>query len=126
MVSRVGIEARMPAEIMFLENFYKTQRLSACKLQGSSFADPEPEANIFSKLTDLIEYYVSRWEKLNLIRPFNSECPDHQKESDEFLQSPLEILQSVHAEADATFLKQCSLIKEPVTYSTAGGRSAPF
>ena len=109
MVTRVGIEARMPAELMFLENFYKTQTLSACKLQGSSFADPEPDTTIFTKLPDLIEYYVTRWEQLNLIRSFNSECPDPRKKAEEFLRSPAELLQSIHAETDDPFLKQCPL-----------------
>ena len=33
LVTRLGIEARMPAELMFLKNFYETQTLSAAKLR---------------------------------------------------------------------------------------------
>lgn len=109
MVTRVGIEARMPSELIFLENFYNTQTLSACKLQGSSFVDPEPEATIFTKLPDLIEYYVTRWEELNLIRPFDSEFLDPRKKTEEFLRSPAELLRSIHAETNTPFLKQCPL-----------------
>ncbi len=110
MVTRVGIEARMPAELIFLENFYKSQTLSASKLQQSSFVDPEPESTIFTRLPHLIDYYVTRWEQLNLIKPLRgSDGP--QKKTEEFLHSPEKLLQAVHREAEEPFLKKCSLQK---------------
>jgi len=71
-LSRIGVEARMPGELMFLEDFYKTQTLSAARLLNSSYRDPalEPVA-VYSKLPDMIEYYMGRWEPLNLISSSN-------------------------------------------------------
>jgi len=109
LITRIGIEARMPAELMFLEKFYETQTLSAAKLQASSFVDPDPEATIFTELPALIQYYVTRWENLNLIEPFNKEFFDPRKRAEEFLRSPETLLQEVHAEAALPFLKQCAL-----------------
>ncbi|MGV1100676.1 NAD-dependent epimerase/dehydratase family protein [Thiovibrio sp. JS02] len=109
LISRLGIEARMPAELMFLEKFYETQTLSAAKLAASSFVDPDPEATIFTELPDLIQYYVTRWEHLNLIEPFDKEFFDPRRRAEEFLRSPDKLLREVHAEANLPFLKQCSL-----------------
>jgi len=69
--NRVGYKAHMPAEMIFLENFYKTQTLSCEKLKGSSFVDPRPQATIFTELPSLIEYYIARWEHLNLFSSFS-------------------------------------------------------
>lgn len=70
--NRIGYKAHMPAEVIFLENFYKTQTLSCRKLQRSSFVDPNPDATIFTELPSLIKYYTNRWEHLNLFSSFSS------------------------------------------------------
>lgn len=112
LITRLGIEARMPAELMFLKNFYETQTLSAAKLRKSSFVDPDPEATIFTELPALIEYYVTRWEHLNLIEPFNKEFFDPRKRAEEFLHTPDVLLQEIHQENDLPFLKQCALVDQ--------------
>lgn len=112
LITRLGIEARMPAELMFLKNFYETQTLSADKLRRSSFSDPDPEATIFTELPELIEYYVTRWEHLNLIEPFNKEFFDPRRRAEEFLHTPDQLLQEIHRESDQPFLKQCALIHQ--------------
>ena len=109
LITRLGIEARMPAELMFLKNFYETQTLSAAKLRRSSFNDPDPEATIFTELPALIEYYVTRWEHLNLIESFNKEFFDPRKRAEKFLHTPDQLIQEIHAESDQPFLKQCPL-----------------
>jgi nucleoside-diphosphate-sugar epimerase len=94
---RVGVKAQMPPELLFLENFYKTQTLSSEKLQNSSFSSPEPEATIFTELPSLIDYYLSRWEHLNLFTTYENKdfiCP-HNK-SEEFLNSPKDLLVQTH------------------------------
>jgi nucleoside-diphosphate-sugar epimerase len=94
---RVGVKAQMPPELLFLENFYKTQTLSSEKLQNSSFISPEPEATIFTELPSLIDYYLSRWEHLNLFTTYENKdfiCP-HNK-SEEFLNSPKDLLVQTH------------------------------
>ncbi|HIJ89249.1 MAG: NAD(P)-dependent oxidoreductase [Desulfobulbaceae bacterium] len=112
MITRLGIDARMPAELMFLKNFYETQTLSAAKLRNSSFSDPDPGATIFSELPALIEYYVTRWEHLNLIEPFNKDFFDPRKRAEEFLRLPDLLLQEIHQESDLPFLKQCALVDQ--------------
>jgi hypothetical protein len=99
----------MPAELMFLKNFYETQTLSAAKLRRSSFVDPDPEATIFTELPSLIEYYVTRWEHLNLIKPCNREFFDPRRRAQEFLHTPEHLLATVNTESTAPFLKQCPL-----------------
>lgn len=98
-LARIGVEARLPAEMMFLENFYKTQTLASEKIRKSSFIDPDPSATIFSELPHLIEYYLARWEHLNLFTSFSSrefKCPKNK--SDKFLNSPKELLEITHRE----------------------------
>ncbi|MFZ5775785.1 MAG: NAD-dependent epimerase/dehydratase family protein [Thermodesulfobacteriota bacterium] len=109
LVSRLGIEARLPAELLFLENFYQTQTLSATRLQASSFVDPDPRATVFTELPELIEYYVTRWEHLNLITPFNKEFFDPRRRAQEFLENPGQLLREVHAESGQPFLRSCPL-----------------
>ncbi len=111
LITRVGIEARMPAELMFLKSFYETQTLSGKKLLNSSFQDPFPEATVFTELPALIQYYVTRWEHLNLIEPFNKDFFDPQRGADLFLRSPQELLQKTHKESGEAFLQQCSIDK---------------
>lgn len=96
-LGRMGVKARVPAEVMFLEHFYRTQTLSSKKLHKSSFIDPFPEATIYTELPALIEYYLARWEHLNLITSFNTrgfKCPKNI--SDEFINSPKNLLDSTH------------------------------
>ena len=88
----------MPAELMFFESFYKTQTLSAWKLENSSFIDPDPEATIFTELPTLIQYYLTRWEQFHLIMPYNKEFFDPKKRGDDFLHSPARLLESVSKE----------------------------
>ena len=70
--NRLGYKANVPAEMIFLENFYKTQTLSCDKLQKSSFKDPNPDATIFTELPSFIEYYTARWGHLNILSSFSS------------------------------------------------------
>ncbi|MBW2466476.1 MAG: NAD(P)-dependent oxidoreductase [Deltaproteobacteria bacterium] len=107
--NHIGYKAIMPAEMIFLENFYKTQTLSCQKLKNSSFVDPNPEATIFTELPSLINYYISRWEHLNLFSSYSSKEPKRspaeekkvdpaEELSDKFLHSPRELLDTMHNE----------------------------
>jgi len=93
---KFGIEARLPQEIMFIDNFYKSQSLSIKKLQESGYIDPFPEVNIFSFVPELIQYYVTRWEQLNLIPLINKCFFDPEKLSEDFLDTPQELLTAIH------------------------------
>jgi len=107
--NRVGYKAHMPAEMIFLENFYKTQTLSCEKLKRSSFVDPKPNATIFTELPALINYYLARWEHLNLFSSFSSKDftgqPLYEKKvnpadelAEEFMHSPDKLLDTIHRE----------------------------
>ena len=110
--NRIGYKAHVPAEMIFLENFYKTQTLSCDKLKNSSFVDPNPEATIFTELPSLIKYYLARWEHLNLFssfksKDFNISHPDQIKTGPEveqataFMNSPRKLLDSTHKDGIA-------------------------
>jgi len=92
---KIGIDARIPPEIMFIENFYLPQTLSVKKLQESSFTDPYPERDIFALIPHLIQYYVTRWEQLNLIPPINKCFFDPKKLAEDFLDEPQKLLDSI-------------------------------
>ncbi len=94
---RLGIEAKMPAELLFLDQFYQTQTLSSAKLQASSYHDPKPEETIISKLPEMIEYYIARWEHLNLISDFNRDDLNKKGQVFDFHKKPAELLQDIHS-----------------------------
>lgn len=95
-MTAMGIETKMPGELIFLENLYNSQSLSAEKLLASSFNDPYPEKNIFTELPDLIQYYLTRWEQLNLIRAYNEAYYDPRKCVGEFSSNPVNLLNDIH------------------------------
>ncbi|WP_417911281.1 NAD-dependent epimerase/dehydratase family protein [Candidatus Electronema sp. PJ] len=97
-LSWFGITARLPPEYMFLRNVYLPQVLSTKKLQESSFIDPAPEENIYTRLPGLVIYYLTRWAHLNLITRFREEFIGNDLESD-FLRHPDELLNSIHADS---------------------------
>ena len=99
---KFGIEARIPQELMFLENFYKTQTLSSVKLQESSFVDPAPDETVFSRLPEIIEYYLTRWQQFNLIS-LDDEFFDPQKIAEDFLNSPKTLLDEIHQQKRQPF-----------------------
>ncbi|MDO9042314.1 MAG: NAD(P)-dependent oxidoreductase [Desulfocapsaceae bacterium] len=107
MLRGIGIESKMPPELMFLKNFYQTQSLSAAKLKGSSFVDPNPQATIFTELPMLIQYYLTRWEDLNLIIPDDTIFFDPSKRAEIFQNDPKQILASLGADVSQPFLDTC-------------------
>ncbi|HID70130.1 MAG TPA: NAD-dependent epimerase/dehydratase family protein [Desulfobacterales bacterium] len=102
-MSRIGIHGGLPAELMFLESFYKTQTLSAEKLLRSSFVDPNPEETIFTKLPELVIYYLKRWTHENLISTFNESILHPNAMSNDFEQSPAALLNTVHDDSTTPF-----------------------
>ena len=96
-LNRVGIEARLPAEMMFMENFYKTQTLSPNRLITSSYGNPDPEKTVFTELPSLIEYYITRWENMNLISSFNPDFYDPANQSDRFANDPENLLDAIQS-----------------------------
>lgn len=93
---KIGIDAKMPAELMFLEQFYENQTLETGKLERSSFQDPWSEETIFTKLPEIIEYYISRWEQRNLISGFNDDFFVPRADVQQFINTPESLLQQIH------------------------------
>jgi len=89
---RLGVEARLPAEMQFMESFYETQTLTIEKLEKSSYRDEAPDVTVFTELTSIIYYYLIRWKHLNRITTFNEELKGSSLPAAEFLENP-EILQ---------------------------------
>ncbi len=107
LLRRIGIESKMPPELMFLQNFYQTQSLSATKLSHSSFVDPNPRATVFTELPMLIQYYLTRWEDLNLIVPYDKVFFDPGKRAEIFVNDPEQMLTSLGDDVAHPFLDTC-------------------
>ena len=102
-LTRIGIKGDLPPELMFLESFYKTQTLSSKKLQDSSFVDPLPNENIYTKLPELVVYYLNRWTHQNLITTYSQKVRHPNAMANEFEASPQELLESVHHDSVSPF-----------------------
>ncbi len=110
LATRIGIEARLPAESLFVDDFYESQTLSCDALRRSGFVDPDPDATIFTALPALLGYYVRRWELLNLIARRESSAPDPHDRAALFLRAPEQLLDEVLNEQQTPFLGRCSLL----------------
>jgi GlcNAc-P-P-Und epimerase len=94
---RFGLQATMPQELMFLDSFYKPQTLSSQRLEASSFVDPLANETIFTRLPDLVTYYLTRWSHQNLISTFK-ECVNVENQLEEdFEKDPRALLDQFHA-----------------------------
>jgi len=100
---RIGLKATMPPELMFLDNFYKPQTLSTKRLEESSFVDPMPDETIFTRLPELVVYYLTRWSHENLITTFRDDLELEKSESHIFSHNPEVLLDSVHAKGIGPF-----------------------
>lgn len=98
-----GISVRLPPELIFLEQFYKTQTLSSQKLRNSSFVDPFPGETIYAALPRLVVYYLERWGHLNLITTFNEEFLGKFELEDDFIHHPRDLMNAVHTDSIAPF-----------------------
>ncbi|MBW2683180.1 MAG: epimerase, partial [Deltaproteobacteria bacterium] len=100
---KFGLKADLPAELMFLDNFYKSQSLSAARLEASSFVDPMPEETIFTRLPGLVIYYLTRWSHQNLITTYDETFDFKGSVEDDFVHNPMKLLESVHAKSIGPF-----------------------
>ena len=98
-LGKIGVEIRLPPELMFMKNFYESQALCIDKLARTSYRDPAPEVTIFTELTSMIYYYLIRWKHLNRITTFDSEYEDSSKLVKEFQNSPETLVESMHKSA---------------------------
>jgi len=94
--ARIGLIARMPQEMMFLESFYMTQTLSTKKLQQSSFIDPKPGETIFSLLPGISRYYLNRWSQQNLFASQNVTKDANNLYVEKFENSPEDLVELIN------------------------------
>lgn len=100
---RIGLKATMPPELMFLDNFYKPQTLSTQRLQESSFVDPMPNETIFTRLPELVVYYLTRWSHENLISTFRESFDREKSLNHIFAHNPESLIEEVHAQGIGPF-----------------------
>ena len=100
---RVGLKATLPPELMFLDSFYKPQTLSSERLQKSSFIDPLPEETIFTRLPELVVYYLTRWSHENLISTYNENMAIYKSVEDNFINNPQVLIDESHARGIGPF-----------------------
>lgn len=98
---RIGLKATLPPELMFLDSFYKPQTLSARRLAESSFIDPMPEETIFTRLPELVIYYLNRWSNENLISTYNLEIEKPVEQH--FKNYPQKLVDDMHARGIGPF-----------------------
>jgi len=96
LLRRVGLKATLPPELMFLDSFYKPQTLSSKRLNQSSFIDPMPEETIFTRLPELVVYYLTRWNHENLISTYKETLDMKQSVEQTFVNNPKALIDSVH------------------------------
>lgn len=95
---RIGLSASLPPELMFLDSFYKPQTLSSRRLRESSFVDPFGEETIFTRLPDLVVYYLTRWNHENLISTYRESLDLEKTVEQTFMENPKALLDEAHAE----------------------------
>jgi nucleoside-diphosphate-sugar epimerase len=95
-LGRLGVEARLPAELQFMKSFYETQTLSVEKLEKSSYRDQKTDVTVYSELTSIIYYYLIRWKHLNLITTFHEDMKCSSQPAGQFLDSPENLLKNIN------------------------------
>ena len=102
-MTRMGIKATLPPELMFLSSFYKTQTLSCDQLESSSFKDPAPDETIYTRLPEMITYYLTRWSQQNLITRHDDKLKFDNTIKIDFEENPQTLPDDIHFDATAPF-----------------------
>jgi nucleoside-diphosphate-sugar epimerase len=103
LLRKTGLKATLPPELMFLDSFYKPQTLSIAKLKKSSFIDPMPEETLFSRLPEMVTYYLKRWSNENLITIYDETIGKENTVTHVFANDPELLINSVHAQGIGPF-----------------------
>jgi len=92
--SRVGLKAELPAELIFLKQFYITHTLNCDRLLNSSFSDPFPDETVYTRMPEMIMYYLTRWTHQNLISTFNDEAKVSKAFAQTFRKNPQKLIKA--------------------------------
>ncbi len=103
LLTKIGLKASLPPELMFLGAFYRTQTLSSERLEASSFVDPLPDETVHSRLPEMLSYYLTRWSHQNLITTFDEKLHFDISIEKDFEENPQALLDSIHLDATAPF-----------------------
>jgi hypothetical protein len=120
MLTGIGLKTILPPELMFLGAFYRTQTLSGERLAASSFIDPLPEETVFSRLPEMITYYLTRWSLQNLISNFDEKLSGLDASiKHSFTYHPQALLDAIHQTAVEPFqeMMACRLDRRPFSDS---------
>jgi nucleoside-diphosphate-sugar epimerase len=120
MLTSIGLKTILPPELMFLGAFYRTQTLSGECLAASSFIDPLPEETVFSRLPEMITYYLTRWSLQNLISNFDEKLSGLDASiKHSFKYNPQALMDSIHLTAAEPFqeMTTCRLDRRPFSDS---------
>lgn len=101
---KFGLKASLPPELIFIRHFYQTQALSAKRLINSSFVDPFPDESVYTRLPEMVIYYLTRWSHQNLISTYNEEIRLDRSVEDDFKNRPGELLASIHKDSTSPFI----------------------
>jgi nucleoside-diphosphate-sugar epimerase len=121
MLTKIGLKATLPPELMFLGAFYRTQTLSCARLQASSFVDPMPDETVFTRLPEMITYYLNRWSYQNLITTFDEKLDFDISIRNDFINNPTALLESIHNDATNPFFQPSAADDKQPTSNTATG-----
>lgn len=102
-IKKIGIKADLPPELIFLDNFYKSQTLSVSRLEASSFVDPIPEETVYTRSPELVNYYLPRWNHENLITTHGEDLDSKESVIKDFQHDPMKLLKAVHSNNIAPF-----------------------
>ncbi len=103
LLTKIGLKASLPPELMFLGAFYRTQTLSCEKLQNSSFEDPMPDETVYTRLAEMIPYYLTRWTHQNLITTFDEKIEFDEQIRQDFMHNPAALIESIHQDSTGPF-----------------------
>ena len=119
LLTKIGLKATLPPELMFLNAFYRTQTLSGEKLATTSFVDPMPDETVFTRLPEMIMYYLTRWSHQNLITTFDDKLEHDLTIEDQFKNSPQDLLDAIHRDATSPFVE---MTKSEIQYHEQNAR----
>lgn len=103
LLTKIGLKASLPPELMFLGAFYRTQTLSSKRLEASSFVDPMPEETVYTRLPEMLSYYLKRWSHQNLITTFDEKFDSDNRIEMDFEQNPQALVDAIHQDSTTPF-----------------------
>ena len=103
LITRIGAQASLPPELIFLKSFYRTQTLSCDRLAASSFNDPFPDETVYTRLPEMITYYMTRWRQQNMLTRSKADKNFDDIIRKDFEENPQALVDTIHRDATSPF-----------------------